>query len=519
MIQNIFIPEIINGKRLFNSRVIGLLQEGNELIAARLFISRNGFVLEKIDHLTPESSNDLTKKIETGDALLISAPSEKVVLFKELKFPFNKLESIQLALGYELEQFLPFNKNDAIFDCCLTQINKENTTVMSATMQKNSIFTHLASLSEVNLNPYIVTIESFSSAMLYGKLYTNQFTIIITAELDEIKLICLDQGTLYAVRIISQGFKNSLETLAKHYNRSFHELILAIREHTITQEQADFQEQFKNASKAIIHTIKLTIESITTQEQAIPEIVITGLVADIMPSIISSIFEEYLHKQCSILPIQKLLEANHIKHTINVSHHELRAVMIGMSQVMLPYLSMRKDEFAPKNTMLLIKQLSVGLILLLMLLGSMLWHYKHQINRLHREINTSKSEVVDILREQFTIPKEEEDLQDILDLAEQKITQEQETWFAFSYANQSRFLQYLLELTNKIDKKSLGFIAEKITIIEGSLVLKARVKDYDALKILEKELRSSPLFSSIEPQDNPQFTMKITLAPTNRELL
>jgi hypothetical protein len=49
------------------------------------------------------------------------------------------------------------------------------------------------------------------------------------------------------------------------------------------------------------------------------------------------------------------------------------------------------------------------------------------------------------------------------------------------------------------------------------LTIKAHVKDYNALKLLEKALRSSPLLASFEPQATTDFEMKITLASPSRE--
>ncbi len=46
----------------------------------------------------------------------------------------------------------------------------------------------------------------------------------------------------------------------------------------------------------------------------------------------------------------------------------------------------------------------------------------------------------------------------------------------------------------------------------AQLVLKAKVKDFEALKQLEKALHQSKLFSYIESPRLPDFTMKLTVA-------
>jgi 23S rRNA U2552 (ribose-2'-O)-methylase RlmE/FtsJ len=85
-----------------------------------------------------------------------------------------------------------------------------------------------------------------------------------------------------------------------------------------------------------------------------------------------------------------------------------------------------------------------------------------------------------------------------------------ELWFAFSGQARSSVLKYLSDL-QALDKEGLGLDVSSITINEGVLMLKARVKDYEALKKLEEDLRNSKLFSSVEPQEKTEFSMRINL--------
>ena len=87
----------------------------------------------------------------------------------------------------------------------------------------------------------------------------------------------------------------------------------------------------------------------------------------------------------------------------------------------------------------------------------------------------------------------------------------------FSSASRASYLKILLELKSKIDVDALGFVIEKLTIKEGQMILKAHVRDYNALKLLEKALRSSPLLMAFEPQATTDFEMKITLASPSGE--
>ena len=112
--------------------------------------------------------------------------------------------------------------------------------------------------------------------------------------------------------------------------------------------------------------------------------------------------------------------------------------------------------------------------------------------------------------------KELEDIKalndEVMEEARAALEEKQKRWFAFSNQARASYLQYLLELSSKIDRKSIDLQVAQISIAEGVLTLKAKVKDYQALKVLERELDQSALFTFAEaPPETPEFTMRLTL--------
>lgn len=78
---------------------------------------------------------------------------------------------------------------------------------------------------------------------------------------------------------------------------------------------------------------------------------------------------------------------------------------------------------------------------------------------------------------------------------------------SFFWLSTFTLLEYLLELTSKIDKAAIGLDVEKLIITPDSIVLKAQVKDYDALRTLEHDLEQSKLFYLEQKVHDPKFTM------------
>jgi Tfp pilus assembly protein PilN len=136
-----------------------------------------------------------------------------------------------------------------------------------------------------------------------------------------------------------------------------------------------------------------------------------------------------------------------------------------------------------------------------------------QSRALKKELKLSEQETVEMLKDRFSnIPEDEDDLETIKETAESELKKEEEIWYAFTRQARASFLEYLLELSSRINKSELGFIPEQLTIVdgqEGQITLKARVRDFEALKKLEQVLRESKLFSYVEGQTSPDFTMKI----------
>jgi hypothetical protein len=148
------------------------------------------------------------------------------------------------------------------------------------------------------------------------------------------------------------------------------------------------------------------------------------------------------------------------------------------------------------------------MLLLFSILGL---RFYFQRRSLVNEAVASERETVAALKARFP-DIESTQLVRVIEDASEELKREETTWFAFSSRSRASMLKILLELKTKIDKDALGFLVTKLTITEDSLIIKATVKDHNALKLLEQALRTSTLFKSIEPQTDIDFEMKIVLA-------
>lgn len=78
--------------------------------------------------------------------------------------------------------------------------------------------------------------------------------------------------------------------------------------------------------------------------------------------------------------------------------------------------------------------------------------------------------------------------------AAEKVQREEELWFAFSRQTRFSFLKALQEMSSAIDRDAIGLKLRKLVITPNALLFEGEVKDFNALKVLERELRESNLF-------------------------
>lgn len=538
MIKNVFLPERIGIYFLFTKRVIGIDIGKTHINAAKIRLQGKTATIEqtyeeKIETGSPATYNERAVKALKAIFARVgrydkvhTALSSSSVIFKHLSLPFITRDKISMVINFEVEPLLPFSINDAVVDFIITkQIQEQQISeILVAAVQKNHIIKHLAIFEQAGIMPDVITVDLFALYGLYKRIpeyaaITGNI-ILLDLGLQTTRVAFIHDGQLRLIRTLQKGMYHIAKLTGEELKIGTNEALEDIIRFGI--EKPDDEKYNKVISKILGNfwkDINFTLTSFTQTltDKSITRIVLLGGGAQI----------KGLHAfitQKSTIPCELFKTDNIIQDkTIRLKNsHKLPLSRIIALSAALPAnvtidFNLRTQEFSITNQTFFVKQLISAGILCIALFALLISHYLMQVKKLSTEIRISEQEAIKTLRKQFTIPPEETRLNDVIEVAQNEVAKQRETWFAFSSQARASFLQYLLELATIIDKESLGFSINRISIAEGSLILKAQVKDYEALKILERELRQSKLFTYVEPQDNPSFTMKITLAPTVKE--
>lgn len=517
MIKNIFIPENIGKNYLFPKRIIGLDIGKTQIHATQIYLKGTTITIEKC--LTVSLDNDTTidyaeraakaiktivEQLDRYDAIH-TAIANPFVVFKELKLPFVGRGALSMVVDFEVEPLLPFALEDAIIDFIITkQLPEEKSSeVLIAAVQKQYIAQHLQPFAIAGIEPDTVIIDMFALYGLYLQIpsYTQLPGPVVLLDIGSqaTHIAYIYNGQLRLIRSLPKGTL----TIAKHISAvtelPINEATQLLARFGLEQEQdLTHAEAIKNAYTDFWHDISFTLTSFTSQfeQTSIARILLLGSGSEIkgLPTFISSASEI----PCERFTVQELLQSKQVQmHNKQcASSTYIMSLSIAWPTPITAECNLRQKEFAlPTRRRLFLKQIIIMAVLAIGLFSTLFIPNILHVNRIKREIRASEHEIVTVLKQKFrTIDEDNDDIDDVISIAEQEINKEEKLWFSLANPARSSFLKYLLEITTSIDKEALGFEIERLMLTETTMTLVAQVRDFEALSLLEKELKKSKLF-------------------------
>lgn len=535
MIKDIFLPERFGDYYLFSKRIVGVYVTKNSVYAIKFILSARKITIEKIvqekitsiDLEAEDQESALRNPIAHAISLVVAqmvpfdelraAIPASAVVFKELTLPFLERDKIQMVIGHEVEPLLPFPVVKSITDFMITRTLKEQkmSDVLTATIQKSYLEQFLSHFEQAGFFVDKVVVDVFAEYALFltvSKEKAALNVILLDFGLDQTKIMYIEKGQLRFVRTILQGVSDIAKKVAPHKGAEFTEILMRSGFDGLDEE---YLQKAQKALQDFLSRISLTLSSFVKESDSlvIDQMYLLGEGGLIHG--ITDTMHAHFGFACISFEVFVLSYLNELSFAqkSSITAAVMPCFSIGFPSLSIEACNFKQKEFAAVQSSLFIKQIASAIFLTILCLGILGGLYMVRVQAYETELENSTKELIHVLKKQFPrLAKVDEPVDELVDMAKLEVEKEQETWFAFSLSLQSRFLQYLLELTTRIDKESLDFVVERITIAEDVIMLKAHVKNYEALKVLERELRQSPLFLSVEPQDNPRFTMKITLA-------
>lgn len=531
MIKNVLIPEKIRNYYIFAKRIVGFYVDNSQITATKLYLNGSKARIEEIFQESigdnPELSyeekvglviNDILKRAGKYDVVYSAMPSSQII-FKNLRLPFLTHEKIKMVVAYEVEPLLPFALDEAVIDFIITKQFPEDgsSEIIVAATQKSSIAEHISFFEQFGVSPKKIGVDLFALYGLYKKIPAYQSIVggaaLVDIGLNSTRVAFMQDGLLSAVRVLPKGVEDFIDAVSKACNLSKAEAKKTIHMFGLTkQDNQAYHKAINEALSLFWSNIQFTINSFSNKkdEQPVSRFILSGIGVQIAG--LNDFVSDHSHVPCEHFQTTPLLfdKKLQVKGKLILSASHLTSLGVCLPSDITDQFNLLPVHMAVERDMSIItKQLIIGLFLLLAIFGLLIVNNFYQEGKLEAELSGSKQEVVNILKKNFAISKEDQDFDDVVENAQRAVTNEENVWAPF--LAHSQFLKYLLELFS-LDREGLGLEVERVSIAKDIMTLKAKVKDHAALSQLEKELSRSKLFNYRDSLQETDFTMKIPLA-------
>ncbi len=527
MIKNVFIPERLGDYYLFSRRILSFDVGRTYVYAAQIYLHGRGvriekFLEEKIEQGQPNTYEEraaqaIKKIVARADRYhgVHSAMSGSLVVFKELTLPFIDYEKLSMVVNFEVEPLLPFPLANAVVDFIVTKRNLEEKTscVFVAAVPNEHIAQHLSLFAQAGIDPEVITVDLFALYGLCMKIpeYAQEITdmALIDFDVHATRIAYISQGQLKFVRTLPKG----LSTIAKMVGDE-----LKVQPSEAMEQVVRFglDEHGNNEYNGVItrilttfwNDVDFTVRSFVmrTGQEPTVKFLLLGRGSEIkgMCTFVATL----VNRPCFLFSLSSLLQDSTIvvKDVAHVPRTHVICLGGALESPITRYFNVRRRGFSPGDDGLFKRQVIATTALLVLILGVLMGTTFWRLRCFNAELRMSSLQAINALKERFKGVSgvlTEATVQNVKAQLERNAQ-------AVSFLDPARpsVLAYLLELTTKIDKKATGISVERI-IIEGNVIhLKAKVRGYDELQLLEKCLHDSKMFE-FKPVDNIDFDLEI----------
>lgn len=532
MIKNVLLPEKIGNYYIFAKRIVGFDIQSEYIFATVSYIYGNSVTIQQCLEVAIEQDNGEEAITRTAQAIkkaltiighysaIHTSISSSQVIFKTMKLPFDDPEKLRRVVSFEVEPLLPFSISEAVIDFIITKQHPDDKSseVLIAAVQKQYINQTLELFSEAGVQPEVISVDLLQLYAFYEMIpdYSELSGGVVLLDINShiTKIAYILDGQLRFIRTLSFGISHIVRSMSQDLAINKHDVLSMLHTVGFSAEHVDtaYKQSLHKIAELFLSKIQFTLQSFTMQtspEEQLTHVFLSGMGATFKD--FDTWINSSLKVPCTLFNPDKITESTFI-HFTKITHIPTEnsvSTSFAVPSPMTKAFNFRQKEFAPSDKNLFQKQCLSFCILVILLFSALFMHSFFQIRSLRLEMESSKNETSDLLKEWFP-DIESGYIDDMIQEADQETKNEEKLWFSFARSAQNSFLSFLLELS-RLDRIGLGLIIDKVAIDRdrGIMILKAQVKDHDALVRLENELRQSKLFTYVQPQDNPNFAMEL----------
>lgn len=535
MIKDVFVPTRVGDFYLFDKKVLSIEIAAVYVQATLLSFSKKKVNFEKEmkivlqDHTSAAVVHAIKKivsQIGHYDELVTSLTSSAII-FKELKLPFIGREKISMVLPYEVEPLLPVSLEEVNFDFIVTQedVEKKESTIFVAAVRKTDLQHHLHYYEKAGVSLDIVTIDMFAlydfcRNIMYMPQAESSY-IMVDFSLDAIRILYLYKGQLQSVRLVPSGVYQMMQKIDSISEGMSHRLLDLLLKGKVTDEDEKNYEYV--VDQIVSELIKQIQFSLIYFEKQIPNFMNPTKIFCLGAGTGLYNFKEKVQREFGerfdLVDLPSLFQKKNIHHsdTVSLDVSSAEGLLIPLSATHFGDVNLLAMQESKRSNLLLFKQLLALVLITVFSLGGLYVYSNMQINKWHMAYLGSKKEVSRVVEDNMNL-----DVRNIsrpsliVDAARETVEREKKLWFSFSKQSENSFLEYLSDLTSKIDRASIGLDLKKLIIDYDQIIMQGKVKNFDALETFEEELMELSKFTVVEKPRELAFTVKLNVKDTSK---
>ncbi len=530
MIKNIFIPEAIGSYYIFPQRIVGCEIGKNQVFATVIRAYRRTRIVERFVEEVFDGDPTLTYQEKASGALsrvlatigtfdaINTALSSSSVIFKELTLPFTDPQKIKLVVPFEVEPLLPFELNQATLDSIIIHQSEGSSEILVAAVKNETLAEHIQIFTNIGISPAKVTVDLLELYGIYQEIPEYRSikgaVVLLDLELDSIRIAVIIDGQLKALRVLPKGMIALTRSFGDAQGLDLSQALDQFRRFGIDSSNP----QARTLAIEFFSDVQFTIQALLSRIHPTPQlerIIATGFGEEVKG--MNEILRELIAVPCESLLVHKIIQNSTItvKHTASIPSRFAVSLGTALSSAITREFNLRQIYSGQMSEKLLTRQLMAAGLLIVGILGSFMIYSFVTVHRLNNQAAALEKEAVDRLKKELPAlqrtARGSTSLDTLTAEARREVAREKNIWFALSSKNRASFLNYLQELSTRIDAAGLGLVLRRMSITDDSITLEGQVKNFNAARLLEEDLNQSKLFKSVPRLEETKFTAKLIL--------
>lgn len=496
-LHNLFFPQRIKNFYLFTSSELSIYIREHTIEASLFVLHKEVKTLKAVWNFPYTKHEELLQHIQALYKATSASTTIEIILdssslfFKKIDLPFKDYEKIKAVLPFELESFLPVPLSETCFDFIITHQTESSSSILVVVIPKKTLTEKLKPFEELQIPIDCVsvdTVELYRIASKEALKYPQGCSVFIAIEENSTKILLFDSSVFLNLRIINKQLESE---------------------------------------SSLVDEIMFTIKTYYS-EQSLPGQTLSIVLFGDISSTFKDLVNKQLNNECTLFIGNTFLEEQGIINDTNSRCTLISYACIPTHSEQNEF-NINNETISTKQFLLFQKNLITISFLSLSILGLLTFHIFSQINFLKKRLINDQTKIMAVMKKTFPSVEEEvskinkkpgaqkknipllRQISQALTLANKDISQETSILSAFSAQNRNSFLEYLVILSTKIDRETLGLELKKMTINKATITLEGRVRNFEALEQFEKALKETELFFTIPDMQKIDFTISLPL--------